>query len=455
MSDDLGSAQEALGRAIDRARIGEDRALANQVRELGERLAHLLCGLIRMTRLHAPENHAFDQPVADLHTTLVKLDALLGTVHLVAVEDLVYVNDVRVRAGEKTASIKELSLELYRHNVGGITFHEPLTGPQIRTLLGCLAAAPSAHEPRNSLARILAQKQIAALELQGRFRFRDTGEAQQAEADPRDVVARATAAVDEAFQNLAAGRVPHPLALRRIVAELLRLDLGAEGFWVDPVDAPSHALHAFRVTHLSLLLGKALGLPENVLQDLGVAALYHDAGYAAGEPGLPAAVAFEAHPAAGAYLMLRQRGFHEAKLRRVLALLHHHRDADDAEARPGLIARIIRIAEDYDTLSRRRGNVAPSTALALMLRWAGSRYDTALLHLFLNLLGAYPPGTLLQLDDGRVVRSISIPSDAAHFATPLTRCLRQADGQPAPEGLPVIPLARSVRPKVLRPCHTP
>jgi len=40
--DDLGHAQEALGRALGRARIGEDRALANQVRELGERLAQAI-----------------------------------------------------------------------------------------------------------------------------------------------------------------------------------------------------------------------------------------------------------------------------------------------------------------------------------------------------------------------------------------------------------------------------
>ena len=83
-TDDLSRAQDALARALGRARIGEDRALANQVRELGERLAHLLSGLLRMTRLHTPDNSAFNKPVEDLHTTLVQLHELLGSVHLVA-----------------------------------------------------------------------------------------------------------------------------------------------------------------------------------------------------------------------------------------------------------------------------------------------------------------------------------------------------------------------------------
>ena len=60
----------------------------------------------------------------------------------------------------------------------------------------------------------------------------------------------------------------------------------------------------------------ALSLSQSVLQDLGVAALYHDCGYAAGSAASDGVgVSFERHAAAGARLMLRQRGFHEAKMR--------------------------------------------------------------------------------------------------------------------------------------------
>ena len=101
-------------------------------------------------------------------------------------------------------------------------------------------------------------------------------------SDPRDFVSRALAATDEAFQNLAAGRVPNPLPLRRIVAELLERDPASEDMWTEPAGAPPYALHQLRVAQLALLVGRALELPSSVLQDLGVAALYHDCGYAAG-----------------------------------------------------------------------------------------------------------------------------------------------------------------------------
>lgn len=450
MTDDLSRAQDALARALGRARIGEDRALANQVRELGERLAHLLSGLLRMTRLHSPDNSAFNKPVEDLHATLVQLTELLGSVHLVAVEDQVYVNDIRIRAGEKASSIRELGAELERHNAGGITFHLPLDGPGIRALIGRLGSAPADREPRNSLARALHAAGVSGLEIQSRFRFRMASEEAEETSDPRDFVSRALAAADEAFQNLAAGRVPNPLPVRRLVTELLERSPVVEELWAEPPGAPPYALHQLRVAQLSLLVGRELALPQSVLQDLGVAALYHDCGYAAGAAASGGVgVSFERHAGAGARLMLRQRGFHEAKMRRVLAILQHHRDAND-RLHPGLFGRILRLAEDYDTLSRRSGKLPPTMALAAMLKWAGTRYDAVLLQLLVNALGAYPPGTLLRLEDGRVVRSAAPARSPETFAHPLARCLRLADGSPAPADLPLVDLRGGGKVQVLR-----
>jgi hypothetical protein len=447
--DEISHAQDTLARALGRARIGEDRALANLVRELGERLAHLLSGLLRMTHLHSPDNSAFNKPVADLQTALVQLHDLLGSVQLVAVEDQVYVNDIRIRTGDKASSIPELGAELQRHNAGGITFHLPQDGPAIRALVACLAGAPTAVEPRNGLAKALHAAGVSGLELQGRFRFRGASEDAREEKDPRDFVARALSATDEAFQNLAAGRVPNPLPMRRIVSEMLERGFAAEELWVERPDAPAYAFHQLRVAQLALVVGRALQLPQSVLQDLGTAALYHDCGYAAGGPGGGLAVAFEDHAAVGARLMLRQKGFHEAKTRRLLAILQHHRDANHPLG-AGLFGRVLRVAEDYDALARRSGQLPPTLALAAMLKWTRTRYDPVILQLLVNELGAYPPGTMLLLPDGRVVRSALPALHPDRFAAPLARCLRLADGTPAPPELPLVDLRGMTPLKVLR-----
>jgi hypothetical protein len=68
-----------------------------------------------------------------------------------------------------------------------------------------------------------------------------------------------------------------------------------------------------------------------------------------------------------------------------------------------------------------------------------------LLQLLINALGAYPPGSLLKLPDGRIVRSVAPARGPDTFAQPLARCLRLPDGSPAPLGLPLVDL-RGVAP---------
>jgi hypothetical protein len=276
---------------------------------------------------------------------------------------------------------------------------------------------------------------VAGLELRGRFQFRMAGGEATDINERQDLLPRALAAIDEAYQNLFAGRVPNPLPLRRVVTEMLESDLAAEELWVDPPEAPALAQHLYRVAQLSLVIGHAAGLSDDVMQDLGVAALYHDCGYAAAKPGEPE-VTFEAHAAAGARLLMRQRGFHEAKTRRVLVALQHHQDAT-ARPRPGLFGRIARVAEDYDTLSRRSGKLSPTLALAAMLKAAGTFYDPVILQLLINSLGAYPPGTLLQLEDGRIARCVAPAMGQERFTTPPARCTHNADGSPAADRPPV------------------
>jgi hypothetical protein len=387
--------------------------------------------------------------VEELHRTLVRLHDMLGTVHLVAVEDQVYVNDIRIRAGEKASGIAELGTDLRRFNVGEITFHEPLDDQAIRALVGLLGGEAAEAEPRSALVRALEAAGLTGLELVGRYRFRKGGGESDDAPERHDLIPRAIAAIDEAFQNLAAGRMPNPLPLRRLVTEMLEQDLAAEELWEDPTEAPALARHLLRVAHLSLLVGNAAGLPQDAMQDLGVAALYHDCGYAAGGHAEAGTMSLREHPMAGARLLMLQRGFHEAKTRRVLVALQHHRDAN-AQPRPGLFGRIVRIAEDYDTLSRRSGAFSPTMALAAMLKAAGTLYDPVLLQLLINTLGAYPPGTLLQLEDGRIVRSVAPAPGPERFASPIARCVRLTDGSPAPPDHPPIDLKGAGRVRVLR-----
>ncbi|HUL59221.1 MAG TPA: HD domain-containing protein [Anaeromyxobacteraceae bacterium] len=435
--DDLGQAQSTLGRALARARAGEDRELAAAVRERGEQLAHLLAGLLKMSRVHAADNRAFDAPVTELAKAIAALSELLGAVVLVTVEDQVYVNDVRIRT-EGKGSARELGAELGKHEVGGMTFHAPLTGPQVRSLVAALAARPAETFARAALRQALAALGLRAVEVEGRFRFRT--EAERA-AGAGEAVQRGLSLLARTWENLASGRVLNSLPLRRVVVDLASAPPDATELWEIPADVPPHAAHAMTVATTALALGRAAGFGEGALQDLGLAALLHDAGYAFAAEG-QAAAAGRRHGGDGARLLLRQRGFHEARLRRIRALLEHHTDFAGT-AHPSAFGAVLRVCEDYASFVRLHGaRVTRAAVLGAMLGAAGTAYHPALPQLLVNALGQHPPGTLLELEDGRWARSASAARNAATWATPLARLLdprtRAADGK-------VVDLARGPR----------
>ena len=422
-ADELAQAQASLGRALGKARAGEDRELTQRVRDGGEQLAHTLGGLLKLCRTHAPDNHAFDAPVAEFARALATLGDALGTVRLITVEDQVYVNDIRIRT-EGAGSAKDLGEALRRHNTGALLFHAPLDGPQVRLLVAGLGGQPAAERRRGTLQRWLEAQGLGAVELHGIYRFRAAAAVTDApRRDPAEVLGQLLALVEETFENVHAGRVLNPLPLRRAVVEALQCGLDAPAFWLGFPDCAPHAAHAVQVTMTALLVGRGAGLPAGFLQDLGIAGLVHDAGYLAPAVGEGAA-ALARHPVEGARIVLRQRGFSEAKVRRLRAVLEHHRDFADAAWRPSVMGAVLRLAEDYANVVRLYGaKVTRADALGAMLKAGGKLYHPVLAQLLVNALGRHPPGTLLELEGGQLGRVTAPARGADLWDRPLVRLL--------------------------------
>ncbi len=174
--------------------------------------------------------------------------------------------------------------------------------------------------------------------------------------------------------------------------------------------------HALNVTILSLLLGRRLGLPAAEMLDLGVGALLHDIGKIA----LPArARQLEDHLVAeevGHYRQHVAQGVAQARRMELppgaaLVLAQHHERCDGSGFPLGLgsdqttlPARIVALVDRYDNLcnpNQAAKAVTPHEALALMYAAEQNRFDAALLGGFIKMMGIYPPGSIVQLSDGR------------------------------------------------------
>ena len=247
--------QERIGQTLDRARAGDDRALATAVREDGELFVRIFYGLLRMIRLHDLDNEAFGKPISEFVSVTARLCELLGAVNVVCVEEQVYVNDIRIRFDERAESGRMMGVELLRHRIGGLSIHAPMTEENVKSLVRIFAEDPDENTPRTAISQALTKAGIDAIELFGVFRFRVTGEAEvkissesfRSEEEVVAMVDRGADLVEDSLDNLGSNRMPNPLPMRRMVTEIIEGGVGAEGLWDEPGTVNEFSAHVVRV----------------------------------------------------------------------------------------------------------------------------------------------------------------------------------------------------------------
>jgi len=205
--------------------------------------------------------------------------------------------------------------------------------------------------------------------------------------------------------------------------------------------------HSLHVCLYSLLIGQRLAMSRRQLGELGLAALFHDLGKTAHEaarlrPGPKTKwIALRDHPAVGAQLLLDEGTTHEGMLKAAIAAYEHHVQYDRngfprVDYLPHLVSRIVTIADCYEALTTTRAYrempYSTQEALSLMQAKAGTLFDPVLLKVFVNALGVYPIGTLVELSTGEVGIVQEAPAEDGKPSQPLVRIIVTATGELEP-----------------------
>lgn len=185
----------------------------------------------------------------------------------------------------------------------------------------------------------------------------------------------------------------------------------------EKAQADGNAAHSLSVMTLSLLLGKQARLPGEALCALGIAALLHDIGKLTISSSILRNPARNKHEEA-VYQNHCRAGYEAAQrsgrlAQPILAAILSHHERIDGSGYPDRLAdkdipvaaRVVAIANRFDNLANPidpRRALAPSEALATMWSKEKAHFDTVLLQLFIRAMGVYPPGSIVQLSDGRV-----------------------------------------------------
>lgn len=204
--------------------------------------------------------------------------------------------------------------------------------------------------------------------------------------------------------------------------------------------------HCVNVCIVSVSMGHHLGLDRRSLAEIGVAALLHDVGKAdvAGE--IHNALehfteaeraAAERHPVSGARLIARSTLLNPTTVRCLRAAFEHHMGGARGYPaidgwKPGMMSRIIQVADCYVSLLMHRGEragmVTPYEVLGMMLGPLAGRFEPALLWGLVQTVGLYPPGQLVELSDGTL--AVVLAPNRRNLERPSVRVIMDAGGVP-------------------------
>jgi HD-GYP domain-containing protein (c-di-GMP phosphodiesterase class II) len=180
--------------------------------------------------------------------------------------------------------------------------------------------------------------------------------------------------------------------------------------------------HSVNVSILAMCLGVNIGLSRTSVEALGICGLFHDLGKIdipteiIRKPGklTPDEIRIvEKHSIYSVMKILQLNMARELKSRILRPPFEHHIKFDlsgyprqNNDRKVSLFGRILTIADVFDAITSPRSYrpvaFSPDEALGQMLEGSGSNFDPILLKAFINMIGVYPVGTLLQLDTGEL-----------------------------------------------------
>lgn len=431
------------------------KALTPKLQALAKRLLLQLHMVLKTARLHDPHNQALLVATENLKDSINTLWAAVGVLRLQFVDDVAYLNDVRVRLDTSAAEqIEWLRRELSQRGMGGLSFVRPVDTQALRDFIIALARPVESEEDAERLKSSLLAVKDLALEILGPRTFADTELVEEIRIDKRtfalQTYSKALVAAREAADAMRAGKDPLSIRLPivRIVQDLI--DIGTERInLLLKLSAIKHAdtylsAHAANTCVTSIVLGRALGVERLELVDLGTAAFVADLGFGLLPPeALDRPDFFTPEQRAGVIseMLAASRALfgdghlgRSAMLRVVVAFEHHRHFADPETKRPAglhLFSRIVAVADAYDALTTIRpwrSGYAADEALRFLSKEAGTRFDPVIVKTLTNLVGLYPLGSAVVLDSGEIAVVYHNSNDPRQFDVPFVRVVRDAGG---------------------------
>lgn len=172
--------------------------------------------------------------------------------------------------------------------------------------------------------------------------------------------------------------------------------------------------HSIAVAQNSVVIGKALGFNQESLVDLAVAGLLHDVGKLFGDKKLAQKASLDFSKIEGdyeeqkhpiyAYQLLKDEI--DLKSTTKAAIVFHHVDENMIKNMVvkdiHVFAKIVNIANAYDNIRYRDGNINPALAVEYLKSNSGIKFNSEIVNKFLDFAPLFPVGITVFLSTGEL-----------------------------------------------------
>lgn len=327
-------------------------------------------------------------------------------------------NSFKIRSQEQIEVIRSLGLERIRYSPEKSDPETPPPTPAPATAHGAVASEAVAEAAAEAMAEADARQQRRDL-LAGQ-----RASLQRCERQFASATQTYKHVMESVYAQPKISREQSEALIKGFVGEIIG-DQEACIRLLSEKAGEKTSLHSLNVTIISLLLGKASGLDEQELMDLGAGALLHDIG----KIDLPDRLRWNDESFLMAERQLYQEHVaHSVELavkmglpsRVTLAIAQHHEHADGSGYplhitgdRMSIAGRIVSLVNHYDNLCN-PGNpalaITPHEALSLMFAQKRAQFHASTMSLFIRMMGVYPPGSVVQLTNDRYALVVSVNS---------------------------------------------
>ncbi len=406
-----------------------------------EELIKRLFGAMRTSQLYSHEHPLVRRSVDRLKDAIVTSSGEDGSIVIGIVGDDLVVGDIPLGATTDPSSPLQ---RLRSAGVERITIEREATSEEVQALVLKLAELQSKGERAlqdvfsETIGEHIRLGQLVVERGRGGIRVDATAAQQQY----RDSVAQAQILLEEARQN---GMFDPDMATA--IVEGLAQALAQHRTAVLALTALKHYdnytfTHVVNVAILTMAQARSFGIEDRLIQVFGLAGFMHDIGKILVPTEIlnkpekltdQEKVIMRRHPIDGAMLLRRRPEL--PPLAAAVALEHHLRidgTGYPAITRPSLnlATQLTSIADTYDAMRSLRvyQDAFPSERILAVLEGSdGQYYDPLLVRRFCQLLGIYPPGTVVRLGSGDI--AVVVRTHAPDPHRPAVRVVLDAEGR--------------------------